>query len=148
MVRSKAGGEEKEEEKRRGKYIIDYSLNGFVRYYSSANIRNKIKHPFYFCYHFSPLLTFYFNKEMASSPIELLRLLEKPLKHDAKKLMLIALTPTKEEEGEDNAEDLKKKIANLFENWKYFFIEVVIKGSLYFNFMHQEKASAVAKEGA
>jgi hypothetical protein len=103
VVRSKAGGEEKEEEKRRGKYIIDYSLNGFVRYYSSANIRNKIKHPFYFCYHFAPLLTFYFNKEMASSPIELLRLLEKPLKHDAKKLMLIALTPTKEEEGEDNS---------------------------------------------
>ena len=98
MMRSKAGGEEKVEEgKKRGKYIIDYSLNGFVRYYSSANIRNKIKHPFYFCYHFHPLLTFYFNKEMAPSPLGLLKLLEKPLKHDSKKLMLVALTPAKEE---------------------------------------------------
>ncbi len=33
---------------------------------------------------------------MTASPIDLLRLLEKPLKHDAKKLMLVALTPTKE----------------------------------------------------
>ncbi len=33
----------------------------------------------------------------------------------------------------------------LFENWKYFFIEVVIKGSLYFNFMQQEKVPV--KEG-
>ncbi len=62
VVRSKTGGEEREEEKRRGKYIIDYSLNGFVRYYSSANIRNKIKHPFYFAYHFAPLITFYYNR--------------------------------------------------------------------------------------
>ena len=114
VVRSKAGEERGEEEKRRGKYIIDYSLNGFVRYYSSANIRNKIKHPFYFCFHFAPLLTLYFNREIAASPIDLLRLLEKPLKHDTKKLLLVAITPTKEEEGEDVAEDLKKKFANLF----------------------------------
>lgn len=37
----------------------------------------------------------------------------------------------------------------LFENWKYFFIEVVIKNSLYFNFMQQEKITnaEVSKEG-
>lgn len=43
------------------------------------------------------MLTFYLNKEIAKNPLDLLRILEKPLKHDAKKLILIALTPSKEE---------------------------------------------------
>jgi hypothetical protein len=42
--------------------VIEYTLGGFARYYSSANIRNKIKHPFYFTYHFSSLLTLYYNR--------------------------------------------------------------------------------------
>lgn len=146
--KGKAGRkQEGEEEKRRGRYMIEYSLGGFIRYYSSANIRNKIKHPFYFSYHFHPLLTLYYNREVAPSPLALLHLLEKPLKHDAKKLLLVALTPGKEETAEDTTEELKKKFATLFENWKYFFIEVVIKGSLYFNFMQQERLPAEQKEG-
>lgn len=50
---------------------------------------------------------------------------------------MIALSPGKQEGGDENLEDLKKKFTNLFQNWKYFFVDVVIKGSLYFNFMQQ-----------
>jgi len=45
-------GKDNAEEKNMGKNLIRYSLSGFIAYYKSANIRNKIKHPFYFCYHF------------------------------------------------------------------------------------------------
>lgn len=45
-----------------GRNLIKYTLGGFISYYKSANIRNKIKHPFYFSYHFSPLITLYYNR--------------------------------------------------------------------------------------
>ena len=50
-----------EEGGRGGKYLIEHTLNGFISYYKSANIRNKIKHPFYFCYHFHPLIRLFYN---------------------------------------------------------------------------------------
>ena len=49
-------------EKIMGKYSIKYNLNGFITYYKSANIRNKIRHPFYFSFHFHALLSLYYNK--------------------------------------------------------------------------------------
>lgn len=64
-----------ESERGQGKYLIKYTLAGFINYYKSANIRNKIKHPFYFSYHFNSLITLYFNRELASSPVEVLRAL-------------------------------------------------------------------------
>jgi hypothetical protein len=86
-------------ERAQGKYLIKYTLSGFINYYKSANIRNKIKHPFYFSFHFNPLITLYYNSDMASSPIEVLRSLEKPSKHDSKKLLLVALSPAAGEES-------------------------------------------------
>lgn len=125
--------EEPDEEKRRGKYSIEMSLNGFVRYYSSANIRNKIKHPFYFCYHFSNFMQLYYNKEFVEDPLALLKALEKPIKNDQKKYILLVID-SKVNASEDFLEDMKKKISTLFENWKYYFIDVVINKSVYFNF--------------
>lgn len=75
---------------------------------------------------------------MANSPIEVLRLLEKPSKHEVKKLLLVALSPAVGEESNEVLEDLKKQFQALFEgNWKYFFIEVAVKGSLFFTYMMQ-----------
>ena len=80
-----------------GKYMIKYSLAGFISYYKSANIRNKIKHPFYFSYHFHQLITLYYNREVANSPIAALKYIEKPSKHDSKKVLLVALSPAQGE---------------------------------------------------
>ena len=76
-----------------GQYMIKYSLAGFISYYKSANIRNKIKHPFYFSYHFHQIITLYYNREVASNPVSALKLIEKPSKHGTKKILLLALNP-------------------------------------------------------
>lgn len=59
----------------------------------------------------------------------------------------MALSPSAGEVGNDLLEDLKKQFQTLFEsNWKYFFIEVTVKGSLYYNFVVQEKVAGVKDE--
>ena len=73
--------------------MIKYTLAGFISYYKSANIRNKIKHPFYFSYHFHQIIKLYYNREVANSPVAALKLIEKPSKHGCKKVLLVALTP-------------------------------------------------------
>lgn len=80
-----------EEGMKKGKYLIEYSLEGFIRYYSSANIRNKIKHPFYFCYHFAEVVTLYFNNEVFNNPLEIIQFLSNSLKPSSRKILLLAI---------------------------------------------------------
>jgi len=63
--------------------------------------------------------------------------LEKPSKHDAKKQLLVCLTPGEGEESKEVIEDLKKQVHILFENnWKYYFIETcVINTNIYTHLM-------------
>jgi hypothetical protein len=50
-------------------------------------------------------------------------MLEKPSKHDSKKLLLVGLNPSEGEESRENLEEIKKQYQALFENsWKYYFI--------------------------
>lgn len=58
----KPGKGDNADEKGGGKQLIKYNLGGFIAYYKSANIRNKIKHPFYFSYHFYPYITLFYNR--------------------------------------------------------------------------------------
>ena len=143
-----AKGDPNEGGRGQGRNLIKYTLGGFISYYKSANIRNKVKHPFYFSYHFHPLITLFYNRQLASSPVEVLRSLEKPNNYDVKKSLMVVLTPTEGESSKDSLEDLKKQFLNLFENnWKYNFIEINLRGSPICVAMLQEKASIEEKQG-
>lgn len=66
--------------------------------------------------------------------------MEKPSKHDAKKQLLVCLTPGEGEDSKEVIEDFKKQVQLLFEgNWKYYFIETCVKNSNIFAHMMQEK---------
>lgn len=45
---------------------ISNSIDGFVSYFSAANIRNKIKNPIFLAIKFFNCLTLYYNEEMIS----------------------------------------------------------------------------------
>lgn len=45
------------------KGMVANSSEGFLGYYSAQNIRNKIKHPFYICYHFDRVFRIFHNTE-------------------------------------------------------------------------------------
>ena len=46
-----------------GHGIITNNLEGLISYYTAANIRNKIKHPFFISIRFSQCCSLYYNKE-------------------------------------------------------------------------------------
>ena len=46
-----------------GHGIITNNLEGLISYYTAANIRNKIKHPFFIALRFSECCSLYYNKE-------------------------------------------------------------------------------------
>lgn len=47
----------------KGPEIITNSLDGLISYYTAANIRNKVKHPFFIAIRFSECCSLYYNKE-------------------------------------------------------------------------------------
>ena len=51
------------------------SIYGFIKYYTAANIRFKIKHPYYIGYHFSNVFDVYYNSDEASDPATVLDLI-------------------------------------------------------------------------
>lgn len=50
------------------------TIYGFIKYYTAANIRFKIKHPYYIGYHFQNIFDIYYNSEEAKDPVEVLEI--------------------------------------------------------------------------
>ena len=46
-----------------GHGVIGNNLEGLISYYTAANIRNKIKHPFFISIRFSDCCSLYFNSD-------------------------------------------------------------------------------------
>lgn len=56
-----------------GHGVIGNTLEGLISYYTAANIRNKIKHPFFLALRFSECCSLYYNREkIAETEVSLL----------------------------------------------------------------------------
>lgn len=51
------------------------TINGFIKYYTAANIRFKLKHPYYIGYHFFSVFDVYYNSDIAKDPVNVLELI-------------------------------------------------------------------------
>ena len=95
------------------KGIVPNSSESFIKYYCAQNIRNKIKHPFYICYHFDQVFTIYHNSTAEGTDLVLsLEFIKSanPLPNNVKSLFMIVVLETEEK--------LRKKILQILEKWK------------------------------
>ena len=91
------------------------SSDGFLNYYSAQNIRNKIKHPFYICYHFEKVFQIYRNSQIEG--IDLVLGLECIIDSNQRRadknqsIFLIIIL--------ENDDKLRKKIRSMLEKWRF-----------------------------
>ena len=87
---------------------VPNSSEGFLSYYGAQNIRNKIKHPFYICYHFDKVFTIYQNTAVEGTDLVLsLEFIKSsgPLPGKEKNLFLLVILETNDK--------LRKKIISM-----------------------------------
>lgn len=82
------------------------TLYGFIKYYTAANIRFKIKHPYYIGYHFHDVFDVYYNSDEAKDPAEVLEIIYENERKENEKVK--TKTKEKKELFTDNKEILKK----------------------------------------
>lgn len=87
-----------------------------MSFYGAANIRNKVKHPFYLAYHFNNIFTLYYNKMECKNPYDSLKKIAMDKKLNAKILMIVVRADS----------SMRKKIFLLFENWRFNFVTVTL----------------------